>query len=75
MSRIGNKLIKIPEGLNVTLNGDVVDIKGKVGEDKVKFDKNLMLKLMMESSKLLVKMKKNTPNKCMVQLVLYYITQ
>ncbi len=40
MSRIGNKLIKIPEGLNVTLNGDVVDIKGKVGEDKVKFDKN-----------------------------------
>ena len=40
MSRIGNKLIKIPEGLNVSIDGDIVDIKGKVGEDKIKFDKN-----------------------------------
>ena len=40
MSRIGNKLIKIPAGLTVSLNGNVVDIKGKVGEDKIEFDKN-----------------------------------
>lgn len=40
MSRIGNKLINIPEGLNVSIDGDVIDIKGKVGEDKIKFDKN-----------------------------------
>jgi large subunit ribosomal protein L6 len=40
MSRIGNKLIKIPEGLNVSIDGDIVDIKGKIGEDKIKFDKN-----------------------------------
>lgn len=38
MSRIGNKLITIPEGLNVSINGDIVDIKGKTGEDKIKFD-------------------------------------
>jgi len=40
MSRIGNKLIQVPTGLSVAINGDVVDIKGKVGEDKIKFDKD-----------------------------------
>ncbi len=42
MSRIGNKLIHIPEGLTVTVGPDFVDIKGKVGEDKISFDPELI---------------------------------
>lgn len=38
MSRIGNKLIHIPEGLTVTVGDGLVDIKGKFGEDKIAFD-------------------------------------
>lgn len=40
MSRIGNKIITIPEGLTVTVSEGLVDIKGKFGEDKIAFDKN-----------------------------------
>ena len=40
MSRIGNKIITIPEGLTVTISEGLVDIKGKFGEDKIAFDKN-----------------------------------
>lgn len=32
MSRIGNNPIKIPEGVNVTQEGKVVTVKGKLGE-------------------------------------------
>ena len=42
MSRIGNKVIKLPEGLNVTLGEGFIDIKGKVGEDKISFDPSLL---------------------------------
>lgn len=42
MSRIGNKLIHIPEGLNVTVGPDFVDIKGKMGEDKILFNPALI---------------------------------
>lgn len=35
MSRIGNKHIQIPEGVTVSINGNTVDIKGKLGDDKV----------------------------------------
>ena len=38
MSRIGNKIITIPEGLNVTISEGLVDIKGKFGEDKIAFN-------------------------------------
>lgn len=37
MSRIGNKLITIPEGLEVSVENGVVTIKGKNGTDTVKF--------------------------------------
>ena len=42
MSRIGNKLIHIPEGLNVTIGEGFVDIKGKFGEDKIAFDSKVL---------------------------------
>lgn len=42
MSRIGNKIIHIPEGLNVTVGEGFVDIKGKLGEDKIEFNKDLL---------------------------------
>lgn len=32
MSRIGNKLITIPEGVDVNLDGNVITVKGKNGE-------------------------------------------
>ena len=38
MSRIGNKLIPIVEGLEVKINADNVEIKGKNGTDVVKYD-------------------------------------
>ena len=42
MSRIGNKIITIPEGLNVTISEGLVDIKGKFGEDKIPFNKDFI---------------------------------
>ena len=35
MSRIGNKVINIPEGVNVAINGSVVTVKGAKGETTV----------------------------------------
>ena len=32
MSRIGKNPIEIPEGVNVTINGNIVTVKGKLGE-------------------------------------------
>lgn len=31
MSRVGKKIIKIPQGVNVTLNGTILSVKGKYG--------------------------------------------
>ncbi len=42
MSRIGNKLIPVVNGCEVTVEDGVVLIKGKNGEDKVSFNKELI---------------------------------
>lgn len=42
MSRIGNKIIPIAEGLNVEIKENFVDIKGPKGEDKIYFEPNLI---------------------------------
>ena len=42
MSRIGNKLIPIVNGVEVKVEDGVVLVKGKNGEDKINFDKNLI---------------------------------
>ena len=38
MSRIGNNPINIPEGVSVSVNGDVITVKGKNGEMNQNFD-------------------------------------
>ena len=50
MSRIGNKIITIPEGLNVTISEGLVDIKGKFGEDKIPFNKDFIILYMVLKS-------------------------
>lgn len=42
MSRIGNKLIPLVEGVTVTIEKDFVDVKGKNGETKVPYNPNLL---------------------------------
>lgn len=42
MSRIGNKLIPITEGVSVSVANGVVDIKGAKGEDHIKFNTDLI---------------------------------
>lgn len=42
MSRIGNKIIPLTEGLTVKVNADNVEVKGKLGEDVVYFDPEII---------------------------------
>ena len=42
MSRIGNKIIPIAQGLNVEVKDGYVDIKGRKGEDKVYYETSLI---------------------------------
>ena len=44
MSRIGNRVIAIPEGVTVTLNDDVVTVKGPKGELSQKMLKDISMK-------------------------------
>jgi len=53
MSRIGKKPINIPEGVEVRIDKDSINIKGKLGELYQKFDKK-SIKLKMEGSILTV---------------------
>ena len=45
MSRIGKAPISIPAGVTVTVNGDVVTVKGPKGELKQKINPDLQLKI------------------------------
>lgn len=42
MSRIGNKLIHLEEGVSVTVENNIVLIKGSKGEDKIVFDPSII---------------------------------
>lgn len=59
MSRIGNKVINLPEGLKVELGEGYIDIKGAKGEDKVTFDPH-KISLELNENKLLVKRANDT---------------
>ncbi len=39
MSRIGERKISIPDGVTVSVNGNVVDVKGPKGELTLEFSK------------------------------------
>ena len=43
MSRIGNKLIPLVEGVTLTIENNYVDVKGKNGEDKISYDPKFLL--------------------------------
>jgi len=43
MSRIGNKLIEVPEGVSITNNGDTILVKGPKGELTQPFDSDFKL--------------------------------
>jgi large subunit ribosomal protein L6 len=45
MSRIGNKAITLPEGVEVTLNGQDVKAKGKLGELELKVHDEVSIKM------------------------------
>ncbi len=53
MSRIGKKPINIPEGVEVRIDKDSINVKGKLGELSQKFDK-ASIKLRMENNILTV---------------------
>lgn len=43
MSRIGNKIITLPAGVTVTVNGDVAEVKGPKGTLNVKVNKGITI--------------------------------
>ena len=45
MSRIGNKVINLPAGVEVTNNNNVVTVKGPKGELTREFNKNIEIKV------------------------------
>lgn len=45
MSRVGNKLINVPAGVEVTVNGNVVTVKGPKGTLTKEFSNELAIKL------------------------------
>lgn len=58
MSRIGKQIFDIKAGTTVTVNGDVVSVKGKSGEMKRSFDTNLV-EVKVEEGKVSVTPKRN----------------
>ena len=45
MSRIGNKVITLPAGVEITNNDNVVTVKGPKGELTREFNKNIEIKV------------------------------
>ena len=41
MSRIGNRVLTIPEGVSVTVNGNIVSVKGPKGELSTEVNRNI----------------------------------
>lgn len=57
MSRIGLKVIEVPEKVTVTKNGDDITVKGPKGELTRYFDPRITLNKKMEKFILVVQMK------------------
>ena len=45
MSRIGNNPIEIPEGVTVTLQGNIINVKGKLGELSQEVDSSVVVSI------------------------------
>ena len=59
MSKIGKKKILIPKEVNVSINGDNLDIKGPYGNKKFNLDTKLFEVNISENKELSIKPKKN----------------
>ena len=53
MSRIGNRVLKVPAGVTVTVDGTTLTVKGPKGELTNTFDKSM--EIVVEDNKLTVK--------------------
>ena len=58
MSKIGKKKILIPKEVNVSINGDTLDIKGPLGNKKINVDSKLFEVKINENKELSIKPKK-----------------
>ena len=45
MSRIGNRILKVPEGVTVTTNGNIVTVKGPKGELSTEINKHITVEV------------------------------
>ena len=45
MSRIGNRILTIPEGVSVSIDGNIVTVKGPKGELSTEIDKNITVEV------------------------------
>lgn len=45
MSRIGNRVLNIPEGVTVAVEGNVITVKGAKGELSLEFNKNITIEV------------------------------
>ena len=43
MSRVGQVPVSVPDGVDVTINGSIVSVKGKLGELSVKLTDNITI--------------------------------
>ncbi len=55
MSRIGNRILSIPTGVNITINDNIVSVKGPKGELSIEVPKNI--KVVVEESEVAVERK------------------
>ena len=58
MSKIGKKKILIPKEVNISINGDKIDIKGPYGHKKINIDTKLFEVNISENKELSIKPKK-----------------
>ena len=58
MSKIGKKKILIPKEVNLTINGDILDIKGPFGSKKINLDTELFEVNVNKNNELSIKPKK-----------------
>ena len=58
MSKIGKKKILIPKDVNLSINGDTIDIKGSYSSKKINLDTKLFEISINENKELSIKPKK-----------------
>jgi large subunit ribosomal protein L6 len=60
MSRIGKQIIKVPEGVQVTVNGNTIKVKGPKGE--LTYDFSPTIQVVLKDNQIQVKRSSDEPN-------------